>query len=415
MVNEECCMLDDAAADPVPPGGFPEFPTARPHGCPFHAPTGFTQRRDEGPMARLSYADGHHGWLVTGLEAAQEVLLDTRFSSRPEGKRSPVKVPGTELPTDMLPPAMFVNTDPPEHTRYRKLLNGHFTVKRVREWRPRIEELVDGLLDAMVAAGPPADLVEALAKPLPMAVTADLLGLPEAAQPEFARNVETVFSLTSTGDEAVAAMRTLDRMLRELVATARAEQGEDVLGRLAATSDLTDENILGVALNLLIAGLEATTNMIGLGTWALLRHPDQLAEVRADRSLLPRAVEELLRYLSVVQIGPIRFAAADFEFRGLAIRAGEAVTVSLPAANHDPAGFTDADTFDIHRDTTGHVAFGQGPHQCMGHHLARLELTVVWDRLLTRFPDLRLAVADDDIDTRETMVTYGVWRLPVTW
>ncbi|SEE10764.1 Cytochrome P450 [Streptomyces misionensis] len=391
------------------------FPTARPIGCPFDPPAPFGEAREECPMTPLRYPDGHIGHLVTGLGAARSVLADPRFSSLPAGKRSPVKVPGSELSTDALPAGMFVNMDPPEHTRYRRLLSKHFTIRRVRELRPLIQELTDRLLDGMAAEGGPADLVKAFAKPLPTLVTSELLGLPETDRAEFGRHVDVLFSLSTSGEEMQQSMATLGGMLHALIAAARENPGPDILGRLTVETDLSDEELLGITIVLLIAGLETTTNMLALGTYALLRHPGQLAALRADWSLLDDAVEELLRYLSVVQIGPIRVAAEDFVFEGRPVRKGEVVTVSLPAANRDPLGFEDPDTFDIRRGTTRHVAFGNGPHQCMGHHLARLELAVGYESLLRRFPRLELAAAAEEIGTREMMVTYGVRELPVRW
>ncbi|MFC5724203.1 cytochrome P450 [Streptomyces gamaensis] len=366
-------------------------------------------------MTPLRYPDGHVGRLVTGLETARAVLGDTRFSSLPAGKRSPVKLPGSVLSTDVLPPGMFVNTDPPEHTRYRRLLSKHFTVRRVRELRPRIQEMTDRLLDGMEGAGGPVDLVQAFAKPLPTLVTSELLGLPEEDRARFGHHVEVLFSLSSSGEEMQRSMTDLGGMLHALIAAARSDPGPDILGRLTVETALTDEELLGITLMLLIAGLETTTNMLALGTYTLLSHPGQLAALRADWSLMDGAVEELLRYLSVVQIGPIRVAAEDFAFEGHAIRQGEVVTVSLPAANRDPLGFEDPDTFDIRRGATRHLAFGNGPHLCMGHHLARLELAVGYESLLRRFPRLRLAVPAEEIGTREMMVTYGVHALPVCW
>ncbi|TWV53858.1 cytochrome P450 [Streptomyces misionensis] len=391
------------------------FPTARPIGCPFDPPAAFTQAREECPITPLRYPDGHIGHLVTGLGAARAVLADPRFSSLPAGKRSPVKVPGSELSTDALPAGMFVNMDPPEHTRYRRLLSKHFTIRRVRELRPRIQEMTDRLLDAMADQGGPADLVKAFAKPLPTLVTSELLGLPEADRAEFGRHVDVLFSLSTSGEEMRRSMATLGGMLHALIAAARKNPGTDILGRLTVETDLSDEELLGITIVLLIAGLETTTNMLALGTYALLRHPGQLAALRADWSLMDDAVEELLRYLSVVQIGPIRVAAEDFDFEGRSVRKGQVVTVSLPAANRDPLGFEDPDTFDIRRGTTRHVAFGNGPHQCMGHHLARLELAIGYESLLRRFPRLELAAAAEGIATREMMVTYGVRELPVRW
>lgn len=391
------------------------FPTARPAGCPFDPPAPFTRARAEHPLTPLRYPDGHIGHLVTGLEAARSVLADTRFSSLPAGKRSPVKVPGSELSTDALPTGMFVNMDPPEHARYRRLLNKHFTIRRVRALRPRIQELTDRLLDDMAGADGPVDLVRAFAKPLPTLVTSELLGLPEKDRTRFGRHVDVLFSLSTTGEEMHESMVALGGMLHALIASARRAPGPDILGSLTVETDLTDEDLLGITLVLLIAGLETTTNMLALGTYALLRHPEQLAALRADWSLMDGAIEELLRYLSVVQIGPIRVAAEDFEFEGRSVRAGQVVTVSLPAANRDPSGFEDPDTFDIRRDTSRHVAFGNGPHQCMGHHLARLELDIGYTSLLRRFPRLELAVPTEEVGVREMMVTYGVLTLPVRW
>ncbi|MBF6047265.1 cytochrome P450 [Streptomyces sp. NRRL B-1677] len=391
------------------------FPTARPSGCPFDPPAPFAEARQECPVSPLRYPDGHIGHLITGLRSGRAVLGDTRFSSLPPGKRSPVKVPGSELSTDVLPPGMFVNMDPPEHTRYRRLLSKHFTIRRVRELRPRIQEMTDRLLDEMESKGGPVDLVEAFAKPLPTLVTSELLGLPEENRAQFGHHVDVLFSLSSSGEEMQESMTLLGGMLHALIAAARKDQGPDILGRLTVETDLTDEELLGITFVLLIAGLETTTNMLGLGTYALLRHPEQLAALRADWSLMDGAVEELLRYLSVVQIGPIRVAAEDFEFEGRPIRKGEVVTVSLPAANRDPLGFDDPDAFDIRRGATRHLAFGSGPHQCMGHHLARLELSIGYESLLRRFPGLELAVPAEEIGLREMMVTYGVLGLPVRW
>ncbi|MGK5545882.1 cytochrome P450 [Streptomyces sp. URMC 127] len=392
------------------------FPTARPSGCPFDPPAPFAQaREEEGPMSPLLYPGEHIGWLVTGLQTARAVLGDTRFSSLPAGKRDPVKEIDDQLSVDALPPGMFVNMDPPQHTRYRRLLSKHFTIRRVRELRPQIQEMTDRLLDQMERAGGPADLVTAFAKPLPTLVTSELLGLPEADRPQFQRHVDVLFSLSTSKEETQESMTGLGAMLTALITAARKNQGPDILGRLTAETDLTDEELLGITLVLLIAGLETTANMLALGTYALLRHPGQLAALRADWSLIDDAVEELLRYLSVVQVGPLRVAAEDFAFEGRSIRKGEVVAVSLPAANRDPLGFDDPDTFDIRRGVTRHVAFGSGPHQCMGHHLARLELAVGYESLLRRFPRLELAVPAEEIGMRERMVAYGVEGLPVRW
>lgn len=365
-------------------------------------------------MTPLRYPDGHVGHLVTGRQTTRSMLTEARFSSLPAGKRSPVKVPRSELSTDALPAGMFVDMDPPEHTRYRRLLSQHFTIRRVRKLRSRIQKMTDRLLDEMANRGVPVDLVQAFAELLPALATSELLGLPKTDRAQFEHHVDVLFSLSSTGEEMQQSMTTLGRMLHALIAAARKDPGPDIIGRLAVETDLNDEELLGITIVLLIAGLE-TTNMLALGTYALLRHPEQLAALRANWSLIDDAVEELLRYLGAVRIGPIRIAAENFVFEGQLIRKGEVVTMSLPAASRGPLGFEDPDTFNIRRGTTRHVAFGSDPHQCMGHHLARLELVIGDESLQRHLPRLELAVPAKEIGTREMMVTHGVPELPVHW
>ncbi|CAM5596373.1 Cytochrome P450 OS=Streptomyces rimosus subsp. rimosus (strain ATCC / DSM 40260 / JCM 4667 /NRRL 2234) OX=1265868 GN=SRIM_024830 PE=3 SV=1 [Streptomyces rimosus subsp. rimosus] len=199
----------------------------------------------------------------------------------------------------------------------------------------------------------------------------------------------------------------------ELVAAKRAEPTDDLLSDLT-TSDLTEEELIGVGGVLLAAGLDTTANMLGLGTFALLSNPDQLDALRADPGLAGQTVEELLRYLSVADPIP-RAALEDVEIEGRLVRAGETVTVSVQAANRDPLKFPDPDRFDIHRKATGHVSFGHGPHQCLGQQLARVEMTVAFPALFARFPTLRLAVPPQEVPLRDRANIYGVISLPVTW
>ncbi|HWO61310.1 MAG TPA: cytochrome P450 [Umezawaea sp.] len=405
--SEAASAADDVEA--------PRFPTSRRTGCPFDPPPEFADLRAVDPMTRMTYPYGQIGWLVTGFEMARAVLSDVRFSSLPEGKLSPVKVPGTELDLDALPPGMFVNMDPPQHTRYRRLLNGHFTVRRVRLMETQIRTIVDGVLDGMERAGSPVDLVEEFAKPIPTMVTTELLGLPLDQREQFQHDVSVLFSLSSSGEEMIESMNRLGGTLAALVAAKRAAPTDDLLGSLVSDTDLTDPELLGITFVLLVAGLETTTNMLALGVFALFQHPEQLAALRADPTLMAPAVDELLRFLSVVQVGPVRVAAEDFEFEGRQVTKGDVVTVSLPAANRDPDRFPDADALDFDRRDSGHIAFGRGVHQCMGHHLARLELEVAYSALLERFPELRLATPAEGVPTREMMVTYGVQRLEVAW
>jgi cytochrome P450 len=307
--------------------------------------------------------------------------------------------------------------DPPEHTRYRRLLTGQFTVRRMKVLEPRIRQIVDEHLDAMAAAGPPADLVPAFALPVPSLVICELLGVPYADHDFFQGTTTVMARLDSTQEQVTTALHTLAGYLRELVVAKRAAPGDDLLGGLIADSELTDEELTNIALGLLIAGHETTANMIALGTFALLQHPEQLAAFRSDPTLTETAVEELLRILSILQFGaPSRAALEDVELAGQLIRKGETVALSVPAVDHDPNVFDQPESLRLDRaNARRHLAFGYGVHQCLGQQLARIEMRIAYRALFERFPTLRLAVLAEEVPLRDDAVVYGVWRLPVTW
>ncbi|KEF05286.1 MULTISPECIES: cytochrome P450 [Streptomyces] len=395
-------------------GEPPTLPTDRRTGCPFDPPGELTALSDR-PLRRMRYADGHIGWLATGHAAARAVLSDPRFSSRYELLHLPVPMPGMEGMT-AVPPAPtgdFLGLDAPEHTRYRRLLTGKFTVRRMRQLSERVEQFTHECLDAMEQAGPTVDLVEAFARPVPALMICELLGVPYADRDRFQEHVATLFDQAADAEARGAAFAAVGRFMGELVAAKRAEPTDDLLSDLT-TSDLTEEELIGVGGVLLAAGLDTTANMLGLGTFALLSNPDQLDALRADPGLAGQTVEELLRYLSVADPIP-RAALEDVEIEGRLVRAGETVTVSVQAANRDPLKFPDPDRFDIHRKATGHVSFGHGPHQCLGQQLARVEMTVAFPALFARFPTLRLAVPPQEVPLRDRANIYGVISLPVTW
>jgi cytochrome P450 len=396
---------------PVPRG----LPTHR--DCPFDPPADLARLRAQRPVSRMIYPDGHEGWLVTGYAQARAVLADPRFSSRRDLNRHiPIPHPLAEDAEALPPmPGALTQLDPPEHTHYRKLLTGQFTVRRMKLLTPRIERIAGEHLDALEQAGPPADLVHDFALPIPSLVICELLGVPYEDHERFQRDSATMFNLDSPVDELMAALADLSEYLTELVARKRAEPDDDLISGLIAGDTLTAEELLTMVMTLLVAGHETTANMLSLGTFALLRHPDQLAALRADPSLIGNAVEELMRYLSIVHIGPIRAALEDVELDGVLIRAGESVTINLPAANRDPARFADPDELDITRPATGHVSFGHGVHQCLGQQLARIEMRVAFPALLRRFPGLRLAVAPEEVSMRPNGSLLGLNRLPVTW
>ncbi|MFI0712859.1 cytochrome P450 [Streptomyces inhibens] len=401
---------ETAARETAPPTEPVTLPTTRPTGCPFDPPAELAQLRERQPLTRMTYPDGHTGWLATGHSVVRAVLADPRFSSRQELMHHPLADIGE------LPPATvgdMTGIDAPEHTRYRRLLMGKFTVRRMRELTERVEQITAEHLDAMERQGGPVDLVEVYAQPVPALMICELLGVPYADREIFQRHTTTLLTQSTDQEAQYAAMTALQEYLHALVLAKRAEPTDDLLGDLT-TSDLTDEELTGIGGLLLAAGLDTTANMLAHGTFALLSNPDQLAALRADPDLADRAAEELMRYLTVADPA-VRSALEDVELDGRLIKAGETVTLSMHAANRDPEKFPDPDTLDLRRKATGHLGFGHGIHQCLGQQLARVEMRVALPALLTRFPTLRLAVPAEEVPLRTGMNIYGVHRLPVTW
>ncbi|MDT0467341.1 cytochrome P450 [Streptomyces gibsoniae] len=384
------------------------LPTTRQPGCPFDPPAELIDARRHGPISRYTHPGGKPGWLVTGYDLVRSVLADPRFSSRKEL----LNVVDFEIPP--APPGEFLLMDEPQHGRYRKPLVGKFTVRRMRLLTERVEQITAACLDAMEKAGPSADLVTSFAKPIPAIIICELLGVPYEDRGSFQEQIDSFMGGETSDEELVAAYTATQDYLAKLVTAKRANPTDDVLSELT-DSDLTDEELKGISLILLAAGLDTTANMLSLGTFALLQNPAQLAALRADPALADRAVEELLRYLSVAK-SFMRTALEDVELGGQTIEAGTTVVLSYHTANHDPERFTDPHALDIQRQSVGHLAFGHGIHQCLGQQLARVELRVALPALINRFPTLRLAVPAEEVDLRpETADIYGVKSLPVTW
>jgi cytochrome P450 len=306
--------------------------------------------------------------------------------------------------------------DPPDHTRYRRPVTRYFTVRRMAELRLRISEIVEAQLDNLELVGSPADLHAHFALPVPAKVICELFGVPPEDDAIFEANASQLLSLTSSADEGAAAYEKIVGLLRRLITEKRSGPNEDLLADLAQTTDLTTDELAVVAWLLLIGGHDTTAKMLSLGTFLLLSHPDQLGRLREEPALLDNAVEEMLRFLSIVQYSVTRTAVTDVSFGdGLEIREGDSITVSLPAANRDDERFERPDAFDVTRASAGHVAFGHGVHQCVGQQLARMELRVGFEALLTRFPDLALAVPAQEVPLGNDMSIYGVHELLVTW
>ncbi|MEO6088309.1 MAG: cytochrome P450 [Umezawaea sp.] len=388
------------------------MPTERTPGRPFDPPAELSSLNVEAPLTPLHFPDGHEGWLATGYTAVRRVLADPRFSNRSELQHSPLPEHAgmTALPAQ---PGDFLKMDPPDHTRYRKLLAGKFTTRRMTQLTERIELIATEHLDAMQRHGGPIDLVAAYALPIPAMVICELLGVPYADRERFQADAAKLLGPNTTPAEKYEAFEALSSFVRELITAKRADPTDDVLSELT-TSDLTDDELAAMGGLLLAAGLDTTANMIALGTFALLRHPDQWATLRTDPHSVGPAVEELMRFLTIVPT-LARVALEDVELDGHLIKSGSTVVLAMAAANRDATKFPDPDALDLRRDPVGHVGFGHGPHLCLGHQLARVEMRVVFPALAARFPGLRLAIPADDVALREGADIYGVITLPVTW
>jgi cytochrome P450 len=394
---------------------LPVFPGKRDASCPFDPPSEYAQwRQSEG--LRQAVWNGNTVWVVSRYEDIKTAMTDPRISA--DTLKS---VQGGAIANSENAPPIFPRMDDPEHARLRRMLTKDFTVRRVDAMRPRIEEMANGFIDEMISKGAPADLVRSYALPVPSLVISLLLGAPYTDHEFFQEKTTTMLSLTVPPEERGAATMALFSYLRELVARKESEPGDDLISRLiiehVATGDITRETVAMNGFILLNAGHETTANMIALGTLALLRNPAELARIRDtdDPALIANAVEELLRYLTIVHSLVARVAIEDVTIGGQLIRAGEGLVMNLPAGNWDTAFTSEPGKFDIDRSARAHVAFGYGVHQCIGQILARAELQIALPTLLRRLPELRLAVPFKQLKFRGDMSIYGVHELPVEW
>ncbi|TCO55190.1 cytochrome P450 [Actinocrispum wychmicini] len=366
-------------------------------------------------VSPLVFPSGATGWVVTSAQVGREFLADTRFSADRARAESPL--PGFKSkprPGDQQRRS-FITMDPPEHTHYRKLLTGQFTVRRMKLLEPRIGQIVDDHLDSLARQDTPADLVAHFALPVPSLVICELLGVDYADRAEFQSFAKAFVNLTISDDERFAARVKAMTFLRNLVEHKRANPDDALLSGLIADSDLDDDELTAMTLLLLFAGHETTAAMLGLGTFALLRHPEQMSILRADPDLMPGAVDELMRYLSIIGPGIVRVATEDLTLGGAQIQAGQTVVLATPKANRGNELTDRPDELDVTRERTQHLAFGHGIHSCLGQQLARTEMRIGFRRLLDRFPNLALAVPADQVPLRTDMAIYGVHALPVTW
>jgi cytochrome P450 len=389
----------------------------------------FARMREESPVTSVITPEGQRAWLITRYEDVRRALADPRLSKDWRKLRDPGFVPDPAVGFLM---AHMLNADPPDHTRLRRLVQKAFTPGRVAGLRPRIEAITASLLDAMPGGGSggggrardadPAgdgvvDLITEFAFPLPMTVICELLGIPDGDREEFKTWSQVILSSTATFDEYRAAGGAMYGYFTRLLADKRAAPADDLLSALITARDsgdsLDEPELLAMIFLLLVAGHETTVNLIATGTLALLTHPSEFARLRADPSLLPGAVEELLRFANPLNHATDRYAPESLEVGGVVIPAGEPVLVVTSSANRDPARFPDPDRLDVGRDASGHVAFGHGIHYCVGAPLARLEGEIAFGALLARFPGLSLAVEPAALRWRPSSLIHGLETLPV--
>jgi cytochrome P450 len=378
---------------------------------------------------RLRYQDGRTGWLVTSHALAKAVLKDRRIGVRGDRYRPhPIIDPElsrrlAELETDedfeRKRCASFLFKNPPDHTRFRMLFTGNFSVRSVADMRAHIEHIVEERLDAMAKIGPPVDLVEVFAIPVSIRSQCALLGASREDAEEIARlNAIGIRALedTANAEAFVAAEKAFRDRVLKVIEEKRSKPTEDIISRAVLSGELSDDEIVSVVEFILTAGQDVSGRMIAMSLFALLAHRSQFDALRRGEIAIDGAVEELLRYVGVFQVATLRIALEDLQLEDTTIKAGEHITVSLQAANRDPRQFEDPDTLTLERSARGHLAFGQGIHVCLGQHLARLEMRVALEELIRRFPCLRLAVPPNEVPTHSgRQVIYGVRELPVAW
>jgi cytochrome P450 len=381
----------------------------------------FASMRSACPVHHVRLADGHDAWLVVGHEAARQALKDPRLSKDMvaaldhDPEVADEGLPGPDFAHHML------SADPPDHTRLRRLVSRAFTPTRVAALEPAIEGIAQALLDELERAGTTTDLVAGFAHPLPFQVISALLGVDEADGPALHTWFRTLFQPWhgAPPPEAVAASDAIVDFLARLVADHRQHPADDLVGVLVAASDeddrLTEQELLSSLFQLIVAGHDTTSSLIGNGIVALLDHPDQLELLLADPNLISTAVEELIRFDAPVPHATFRVAAEPTVLGDVEVPAGRQVIVCLGAANRDPQVIDEPDSLDIARPAGAHLGFGHGIHFCLGAPLARLEARVAFTTLFDRFPDLRLAVPRAELEWShgDGLVLRGLDSLPV--
>lgn len=392
----------------------PSFPTARVK--PLYGGGNFD---GYAPVVKARLWDGRPVWLITRYADVQRLLRDHETFSRKPGPQYPAISPGRAATLGKEAPS-FMRMDPPEHTHFQRMIAPEFTIKRIQAWKPRMEQIVDGILDEFERKGPPADIYRDLGLSMPTTVIAEMLGIPTEDHAYINQRSQYRFNNDVDAETARKALAELTAYVDQQFA--RRENGEDtddIIGRYV--KNYVKPGHVGRAqaiqtIEVLVAtGHETTANMIAMGTLLFLSYPDQAQLLRQEPNLISSAVNELLRYLTVNQAVGAAVCRKDTVIGGQQITAGEGVIALLPAANTDASVFSEPDKLDIRRNPVQHLAFGSGVHRCLGQNLAKLELEVIFSKLLNRFPGLRLGVPYEALEFKHGNMVFGVKRLPLEW
>lgn len=397
----------------------PTYPIPRSSSCPYRPAAEHVALREEGPMSKVKLYNGRTAWLVTGAAEARAILSDyRRVSIRPYHGNFPLLNEEFEKVVDSGYADVLFGVDPPIHTKQRQMIMPSFTLRRAALLRSDIQHIVDDALDEMVTKGQPADLVSQFAQPVPSAVMALILGVPWEEHADFEIPAHKLF-VPELADEATDELgEYLDGLIgRKESGTGTQRKGliDDLIVDYLHEDELTRSELVHIAMAMLVAGTDTTTNVISLGTLALLDHPEQWAALRDDLSLIPAAVEEILRYVSLVEAFA-RVAVEDIDLGGQVIGAGDGILISCAGVNFDPLSVEDPGRFDIRRQARPSFSFSHGIHRCPGDNLARLELDIAFRSLVERFPDLRATVPTDQIPHNNNDGTLErLYELPVAW
>jgi cytochrome P450 len=401
---------------------IPEFPMTRAPGCPFAPPPKALEFNDSRRLSRVRIWDGSTPWLIHGYDAIRALFTDSRASVDDRLPGYPHWNEGMLATVHRRPRSVFTS-DAEEHTRFRRMLSKPFTFKRVEALRPAVQQITDDHIDALLAGPQPGDIVDTLALPVPSLVISQLLGVPYEDADFFQAQAQRGMGRYATEEDTAQGAASLAKYIANLVRVKMGSPSEDLVSDLAErvnAEEISVREAAQLATGVLIAGHETTANMLSLSVAALLDHPEQLGLLRdtddpKGPKIVATAVEELMRYLSIIQTGQRRIAVEDIEVGGETIRAGEGIILDVAPANWDPRQFPDPDRLDLRREDGPHVGFGYGRHQCVGQQLARMELQIVLPTLFRRIPTLRLAVPVEELPFKHDALAYGVYELLVTW